>query len=174
MGIIAEQTLQERFIIQMYILRSVLESRFLTAIIGGFFLVAYAWWPWRMGMDPIMAAFYSLFTLILGASQLYEGYDKLQYMIVDPETEKPEREKKSTLPYEGSFRFFSGFMLLVWALAYVNPANRVAFHWPLDLAVTLIAGALMIYYVISDFPHDSKNFWKRFASTEEPEPSPQP
>ena len=37
-------------------------------------------------------------------------------------------------------------MLLGYLLVYVPPQGRVVAHWPLDLAITLVSGVIVIVY----------------------------
>lgn len=176
MGILTnpDTSFQEAVFLQLDLIREILEIRFLAALIGGFFLVAYAFWPFRL-VGFIMAPVSAGVTLFLGGLLLFEAYMRLVDLISDVQVKKPliiPGREKPVIMFEGTGRLLAGSALLAWSLAYVNPASRVAFHWPLDLAVTVFSGALLIYYVISDLPHDPN--YKKFWSREEPEPAPSP
>jgi hypothetical protein len=52
------------------------------------------------------------------------------------------------IPLRRVRRFLGGALLLAYLLVYLPPQGRIVAHWPLDLAITLVSGAIMVIYGI--------------------------
>ena len=113
----------------------------LWAIFAGFYLVAYVFWVPRLfsGLarrTGVVAAV----TLVLGAGFLLDGFLRA----LELQTSSPMR----AVPLRRIRRFLGGALLLGYLLVYLPPQGRVVAHWPLDLAITLVSGVIMVVYGI--------------------------
>jgi len=79
-------------------------------------------------------------TLLLGMGLLYDGFSTALAL----QGGSPAR----TLPMMRLRRFAGGGLLLAYLLVYVPTQGRIVAHWPLDLAITLVSGAVMLVYGI--------------------------
>jgi len=112
----------------------------LWAIFAGFYLVAYAFWvPSLFVSLPVVVALV-LVTLILGAGFLLDGFLKALGL----QTSSSMR----TVPVRRARRFLGGMLLIGYLLVYLPPQGRVVAHWPLDLAITVVSGVIMVVYGI--------------------------
>jgi hypothetical protein len=110
----------------------------LWSIFGGFYLVAYAFWVPSLFASLVALAAVAGLTLILGLALLYDGFSTAIALQGSP----PHK----ALPLRRLRFFASGGLLLAYLLVYVPPQGRTVAHWPLDLAITLASGAIMIVY----------------------------
>jgi len=121
------------------VLLQTLRMSWLWNVFAGFYLVAYAFWiPGLLGID-VLAAASILVTLALGASLLYDGFAAalgLQY----------NRRLTRAIPYVRARDLLGGVALLLFVDVYVPSSGRIVAHWPLDLAITVLSGVVMVYY----------------------------
>ena len=103
----------------------------LWSIFAGFYLVAYAFW---------VPALFS--TLVLGFALLYDGFGAALSLGGG----SPQR----ALPGRRFWRIAGGLILLAYVSVYLPASGRVVAHWPLDLAITVVAGVVMVAYAIAD------------------------
>ena len=54
------------------------------------------------------------------------------------------------LPDKRFWRVAGGLLLLAYVSVYLPASGRVVAHWPLDLAITVVAGMVMVAYAIAD------------------------
>jgi hypothetical protein len=118
----------------------VFRMTWLWAIFAGFYLVAYVFWvPQLFGSFLIIVAVAAV-TLVLGAGFLLDGFLRA----LELQTSVPMR----AIPLRRVRRFLGGALLLAYLLVYLPPQGRIVAHWPLDLAITLVSGAIMVIYGI--------------------------
>ena len=114
----------------------------LWSIFAGFYLVAYAFWvPTLFSSLPIVASVIAL-VLVLGLGLLYDGFGTALTL--------GGGQPLRTLPARRFWRLAGGLVLLACPSVYLPPDGRVVAHWPLDLAITLVAGVMMIAYAITN------------------------
>jgi hypothetical protein len=112
----------------------------LWAIFAGFYLVAYAFWvPHLFSSVAAMVAVIAV-TLVLGLGLLYDGFEAALGL--------DEGQPVTPLPGRRPRRLLGGLVLLAYVLVYVPPTGRIVAHWPLDLAITVVSGVVMIVYGI--------------------------
>lgn len=125
-----------------FILR-LFQIRWLWNIFAGFYLVAYAFWD--PGLFDNLAAVISAIavTLVIGFGLLTDGFYRAY-----------ELDKGGTmpdLPFRRLWRFAGAILLFSYLLVYIPPTGRIVAHWPLDLAITLVAGLVMLAYGVLDY-----------------------
>jgi hypothetical protein len=120
----------------------VFRMSWLWSIFGGFYLVAYAFWVPGLFADLILVIAVAGLTLLLGFGFLYDGFSRA----IALQGGRPAK----TLPLGQLRRFAGGGLLLAYLLVYVPPQGRIVAHWPLDLAITAVSGAIMLVYGIED------------------------
>lgn len=124
------------------LVKQVFLMTWLWAIFAGFYLVAYTFWVPRLFISlPVVVALV-LVTLILGAGFLLDGFLKA----LELQTSSPMR----TVPVRRARRFLGGMLLIGYLLVYLPLQGRVVAHWPLDLAITVVSGVIMVVYGIMD------------------------
>ncbi len=82
----------------------------------------------------------TLITLIAGLGLLYDGFSKA--------LELDTGKANTILPVIRLWRILGAILLFGYLLVYIPPEGRVVAHWPLDLVITLVAGIVMLVYVI--------------------------
>jgi len=113
----------------------------LWSIFAGFYLVAYAFWVPRLFASLPLVILVAAVTLALGASLLVDGFSKAMQL----QTGKAMK----ILPLARARLLLGGLALLAFLSVYVPPGGRIVAHWPLDLAITLAAGVVMLAYGIT-------------------------
>jgi hypothetical protein len=122
------------------LIKQVFQMTWLWAIFAGFYLVAYVFWVPRLFSSlPVIVAVAAV-TLLLGAGFLLDGFLKA----LELQTAAPMR----VIPLRRVRRILGGAVLLGYLLVYLSPQGRVVAHWPLDLAITLVSGVIMVVYGI--------------------------
>ena len=115
--------------------------RWLIAYFAGFYLLAYAFWvPHLFNNDWIIVIPTIAGTVILGMGLMAEGNWRVY--------ELAKKTKQRKLPMRWLWQILGGTTLLIYVAVYIPEEGRVVAHWPLDLAITIIAGALIIVYGI--------------------------
>jgi hypothetical protein len=120
----------------------VFKMSWLWSIFAGFYLVAYAFWLPSLFASLLVVVLAAALTLVLGLSFLYDGFSTAVALQGGPAT-KP-------LALRRARRLAGGALLLAYLLVYVPPHGRIVAHWPLDLAITAVSGAIMLVYGIQD------------------------
>jgi hypothetical protein len=114
----------------------------LWAIFAGFYLVAYVFWVPRLfsGLPTVIVV--AAVTLVVGAGLLQDGFLAAVGLQMGTSIR--------ALPLRRVRRFAGGTLLLGYLFVYVPPQGRVVAHWPLDLAITAVSGAVMVVYGVLD------------------------
>ena len=121
---------------------SILRMTWLWSIFAGFYLVAYTFWVPTLFANLALVIAIAGLTLVLGFGFLYDGFSTAMALQGSP----PAR----ALPVERLRRFAGGGLLLAYTLVYIPPHGRIAAHWPLDLAITVVSGVIMLVYGIKN------------------------
>jgi hypothetical protein len=114
--------------------------RWLWSIFAGFYLVAYTFWVPNLFNNFLMIITVFVVTLIVGLSLVIDGFSKA--------LELDTGKAVLTLPVVWLWRLIGAIFLFGYLLVYIPPEGRIVAHWPLDLAITLVAGIVMLAYVI--------------------------
>ena len=117
--------------------------RWLWSIFSGFYLVAYTFWVPGLFSDLLLKISVFAVTLIVGAGLVTDGF--LRAMELDKGTSMP------ALPFRRVWRAVGGIFLVGYLLVYIPTQGRIVAHWPLDLAITLIGGLVMLAYAVLDY-----------------------
>jgi len=124
------------------ILRQIFSMTWLWAIFAGFYLVAYVFWVPRLFSNLPLVILVAGVTLVVGAGLLEDGF--LGAMRLQSGTAiRP-------LPLRRFRRFAGGALLLGYVSVYIPSQGRIVAHWPLDLAITLASGIVMLGYGVLD------------------------
>jgi hypothetical protein len=122
------------------LIREVFFMTWLWSIFAGFYLVAYAFWvPLLFGSVPVILAAEAV-TLVLATGFLLDGFLRA----LELQTSIAMR----AIPLRRVRRLLGGAILLSYLSVYLSPQGRIVAHWPLDLAITAVSGAIMIVYGI--------------------------
>jgi hypothetical protein len=123
-------------------LKQLLLMKWLWRIFAGFYLVAYAFWvPQLFGSLPLVVIVVVI-TLALGCSILADGFSKAWQL----QTGKAVK----VVPFLRVRQLLGGLVLLAYLSVYLPTGGRVVAHWPLDLAITLASGLVLVAYGIID------------------------
>lgn len=115
--------------------------RWLWSLFGAFYLIAYTFWIPTLFDDLLIIIPLSAITLIVGGGLLLEGLWRVL------ELEKNSREKNMPrLPRIRIWWLMGGILLIGYLLVYIPQEGRLVAHWPLDLAITVIAAIIMLIY----------------------------
>jgi hypothetical protein len=114
----------------------------LWSVFAGFYLVAYSFWLPSLFSSLVVVILAAALTLVLGFGLLYDGFSAAVAL-------QGGRATK-TLSLRRLRRLAGGGLLLAYLLVYVPPKGRIVAHWPLDLAITAVSGAIMVIYAILD------------------------
>lgn len=114
--------------------------RWLWSIFAGFYLVAYAFWVPNLFNNLLTIIIVIVITLIVGFGLLYDGFSK----VLELDTGKAIK----ALPVIWLWRVLGAILLFGYLLVYIPPEGRIVAHWALDLLITLVAGIIMLVYVI--------------------------
>ena len=123
-------------------LGQVFKMAWLWSIFAGFYLVASVFWVPGLFANSTVATSAAVLTLVLGIGFLYDGFSGAMAL--------QSGSASRVLPIRRLRRFVGGALLLAYLLVYVPPQGRIVAHWPLDLAITIVSGALMLVYGIQD------------------------
>jgi hypothetical protein len=126
----------------MGLIKKISLMRWLWGIFAGFYLVAYVFWVPAMLDRLLFVVLVASLTLILGLSLLVDGFSRaleLEYM-----------EKPPALPFKRAREALGAIFLFGYLLVYLPPGGRIVAHWPLDMAITLLAGIIILVYAIWD------------------------
>ncbi len=121
----------------------IFKIKWLWNIFAGFYLVAYSFWVPDMFSEMVMVIAVIAITLILGFGLLIDGFSRAYEL--DGGGVMP------SLPFRRLWRFAGAVLLFWYLLVYIPPTGRIVAHWPLDLAITLVAGSVMFAYGILDY-----------------------
>ncbi|MDA4114106.1 MAG: hypothetical protein OK474_08680 [Thaumarchaeota archaeon] len=114
----------------------------LWSIFAGFYLAAYTFWVPTLFTNLLIVIPLVTVTLILGFGLLYDGFGTALTLGGG----SPGR----ALPAKRLWRLTGGLFLLAYFSVYLPASGRVVAHWPLDLAITVLAGLVMVAYAIMD------------------------
>ena len=114
----------------------------LWSIFAGFYLVAYAFWVPTLFSNLLVLVSLLALTILLGALLLYDGFGTALGLAGGATWR--------VLPGRRVWRLAGGALLLSYLSVYVPSTGRVVAHWPLDLAITVLAGIVMVAYAIAD------------------------
>jgi hypothetical protein len=120
----------------------IFKMSWLWSIFAGFYLVAYTFWVPTLFANLMVMIGLAGLTLLLGLGFLYDGFSTALAL----QGGSPAR----ALPVGRLRRFAGGGLLLVFWLVYVPPQGRIVAHWPLDLAITVVSGIVMLVYGIQN------------------------
>ena len=112
----------------------------LWSIFAGFYLVAYAFWVPTLFSSLLIAIPLIVVTLILGFGLLYDGFGAALTL--------GGSAQGRDLPAKRVWRLAGGLFLLAYIPVYLPTDGRIVAHWPLDLAITVVAGLVMVAYAI--------------------------
>lgn len=114
--------------------------RWLWLLFVSFYLVAYSFWIPTLFDELWIILSLSAATLIAGGGLFLEGMWRVL------EFEKNNEKAMPSLPQIRIWQTAGGILLLGYVLVYVPQEGRIVAHWPLDLAITIIAGIIMLAY----------------------------
>jgi hypothetical protein len=120
----------------------IFKMSWLWSIFAGFYLVAYTFWVPSLFANLVVMIGLAGLTLLLGLGFLYDGFSTALAL--------QGGSPASTLPVGRLRRFAGGGLLLVYWLVYLPPQGRIVAHWPLDLAITVVSGIVMLVYGIQN------------------------
>lgn len=120
----------------------VFKMTWLWSIFAGFYLIAYVFWLPELFSNLVVAILAAAVTVVLGLSFLYDGFSTA-VALQGGGAAKP-------LPLSRLRRLSGGGLLLVYLPVYIPTQGRIVPHWPLDLAITMLSGAIMVVYGIRD------------------------
>jgi hypothetical protein len=126
----------------MSLIKKIFLMRWLWAIFAGFYLVAYAFWVPALFDNFSFVVLVIALTLILGLSLLADGFSRA--------LELEYRDRLPALPFRRAREALGAVFLFGYLLVYIPPGGRIVAHWPLDMAITLLAAAVMLAYAIWD------------------------
>ncbi len=121
----------------------IFKIKWLWTIFAGFYLVAYAFWVPDLFSEMLVVIAVIAITLIVGFGLLIDGFSRAHE--VDGGGAMPN------LPFKRLWRFAGAILLFGYLLVYIPSTGRIVAHWPLDLAITLVAGLVMLGYGILDY-----------------------
>lgn len=123
-------------------LKQIFLMTWLWSVFAGFYLVAYAFWVPRLFSSLIVVAFVILVTLALGFSLLADGFSRALQL--------QSGAAPKAIPFVRGRQLLGGLVLLAYLSVYIPPGGRIVAHWPLDLAITVVSGAIMVAYAIAN------------------------
>ena len=129
-------------IVLFELVKRIFLMRWLWTIFSSFYLIAYAFWIPTL-FDNILAIIPILgSTLVVGGGLLVEGAWRVL------ELDKNITTKMPGLPKLRIWQALGGIFLISYILVYIPEEGRVVAHWPLDLAITIIAGIIILVFSI--------------------------
>ena len=126
------------------VLKQLLLMNWLWSIFAGFYLVAYSFWVPRLLASLLVAALVTVVTLGLGLSLLADGFSGALQLQTGKGLAK--------VPLLRARELAGGLALLAYLSVYVPAGGRIVAHWPLDLAITLFSGLIMVAYAAAAVP----------------------
>lgn len=120
----------------------VFKMSWLWSIFAGFYLLAYTFWLPSLFSGLVVTTLAAAVTLFLGFSFLYDGFSTAVALQGGPATK--------ALSLRRLRRLAGGGLLLAYLPVYFPSQGRIVPHWPLDLAITVVSGAIMVIYAIQD------------------------
>ena len=122
--------------------RRIFFLQWLWSLFASFYLIAYTFWIPTLFDDLFIIISLSSITLIVGGGLLLDGL----WRALDLE----QNSMKSTprLPNIRIWWLLGGILLIGYLLVYIPQEGRIVAHWPLDLAITVIAGVIMLIYSV--------------------------
>ena len=123
-------------------LKQILLMTWLWSIFAGFYLVAYAFWVPRLFSSLIVVALVILVTLALGGSILADGFSRALQLQTGA--------SQKAVPFVRARQLLGGLVLLAYLSVYLPPGGRIVAHWPLDLAITVLSGVMMVAYAVAN------------------------
>lgn len=128
------------------VLVQTLRMSWLWCIFAGFYLVAYAFWVPGLFGSGLLAALLILVAVGLGGSLLYDGFSNALAL------QTGRRGGGLALPFGRARVALGGAVLLAFVDVYLPPSGRIVAHWPLDLAITVVSGLVLLYYAVTGPP----------------------
>jgi len=119
-------------------LKQIFLMTWLWSIFAGFYLVAYAFWVPGLFASVPLVALVIVVTLALGGSILVDGFSRAMQL----QTGAALKEVPLVRPRQ----LFGGAALLGYLSVYFPAGGRIVAHWPLDLAITLVSGVVLVAY----------------------------
>jgi hypothetical protein len=120
-------------------LKQIFQMTWLWSIFAGFYLVAYAFWVPRLFSSLPLVVLAIIVTLALGGSILADGFSRAMQL----QTGKASSRKA---PFLRATHLLGGLVLLAYVSVYLPPGGRIVAHWPLDLAITVLSGVIILAY----------------------------
>lgn len=111
-------------------------------VFAGFYLVTYTFWIPAIFSSILAQLLIASLNLIIGMSLLIEGFSRaleLEYGMA-----------ALTLSFKRIREALGAFLLFGYLLIYAKPRGRLVPHWPLDMVITFLTGAIMLAYAIWD------------------------
>jgi hypothetical protein len=122
-------------------LKQIFLMTWLWSIFAGFYLVAYAFWIPRLFSSLPIVVLAILVTLALGGSILADGFSRAMQLQTGAVTR--------VVPFVRARQLLGGLVLLAYVSVYLPPGGRIVAHWPLDLAITVLSGVILVAYGIT-------------------------
>ncbi|HVC27703.1 MAG TPA: hypothetical protein VND40_06030 [Nitrososphaerales archaeon] len=121
-------------------LKQIFLMTWLWSIFAGFYLVAYSFWVPGLFASLPLVVLVTVATLALGWTFLVDGFSRAMQLQTGAATR--------AVPFLRARQLLGGLALLSYPTVYLPPGGRVVAHWPLDLAITLVSGVLLIAYAL--------------------------
>lgn len=122
------------------LIKKIFLIQWLWSIFAGFYLVAYTFWiPDLFEELPVVLSIFAI-TMISGLGLVIDGLWRAK--------ELDEGIDMPSLPFRRLWRFIGALFLFGYLLVYIPPEGRIVAHWPLDLAITLVAGLVLLFYAV--------------------------
>jgi len=109
---------------------------------AGFYLLAYTFWIPRLLASLPLVVLVLAGTLALGFSVLVDGFSEAVKLQTGRTSWRP--------PFVRVRRLAGGLALLVYGSVYLPSGGRVVAHWPLDLAITVVSGVVMVAHGVKE------------------------
>jgi hypothetical protein len=122
------------------LIKKIVLTSWLWEVFAGFYLVAYTFWVPVIFNRPFALVLASSLNLIIGLSLLIEGF--LRALELEYGTMAP------VLPFKRSREALGAVLLFGYLLIYALPQGRLVPHWPLDMIITFLTGAIILAYAI--------------------------
>jgi hypothetical protein len=123
-------------------LKQILLMTWLWSIFAGFYLVAYGFWVPRLFSSLPVVVLVILVTLGLGGSILADGFSRALQLQTGT--------SPKAVPFVRARQLLGGLVLLAYLSVYLPPGGRIVAHWPLDLAITVLSGVMMVAYAVAN------------------------
>ena len=121
-------------------LKRIFMMSWLWRIFAGFYLVAYAFWIPKLFDTTLLVIPILAVTVTLGVGLSLDGFWRATEL--EMESERPN------LPSIQLWQIAGGILLMGYLLVYIPPEGRVVAHWPLDFAITLLSGLVLLAYAV--------------------------